>query len=84
MVTGPGIGITEIIKHQIPISKKKKNLKKYLYIYITMVIKCETFSLYPVQNKRANGLGLNWVCSKINLNELPALKKETKSEQPGF
>ncbi len=49
-----------------------------------MVIKCETFSLYPVQNKRANGLGLNWVCSKINLNELPALKKETKSEQPGF
>jgi hypothetical protein len=25
-----------------------------------MVIKCETFSLYPVQNKRANGLGSNW------------------------
>jgi hypothetical protein len=49
-----------------------------------MVIKCETFSLYPVQNKRANSLGSNWVCSKINLKELPALKKETKIEQPGF
>jgi hypothetical protein len=49
-----------------------------------MVIKCESFSLYPVQIQRANGLGLNWVCSKLNLKELPALKKETISEHPGF
>jgi hypothetical protein len=49
-----------------------------------MVINCETFSLYPVQNKRANGLGSNWVCSKINPKELPALNEETKREQPKF
>jgi hypothetical protein len=46
---------------------------------MTMVIECETFSLYPVQNKRANGCWVRtgYVQKLINLKELPALKEET-------